>query len=145
MAAPEFTPKVTAAAFNARARAFLPGLLGVEIVSVERGKVTGRMPIEPRHLAPNGYLHAASVIALADTLCGVATLAHLPEGGESFTTIELKANYFGTLTDGVLLAEATAQHLGRTTQVWDARVNSEGGGKTLALFRCTNLVLYPKG
>jgi 1,4-dihydroxy-2-naphthoyl-CoA hydrolase len=93
-------------------------------------------------LAPNGYLHAASVVGLADTACGLATRALLPEGASGFTTIELKANYLGTARDGRISTEATNVHAGRTTQVWDAVVRTEA--KTIALFRCTQSVLWPR-
>lgn len=65
----------------------LPGQLGIEMLSLEEGKLTSRMDITHSHLAINGYLHAASVIALADTSCGNAALAHIPEGAKGFTTI----------------------------------------------------------
>lgn len=139
---PDFMLRITAEEFNERARPYLLGHMDMEILSIEPGRVTGRMSLSQHHLAPNGYLHGGSVVAFADTLCGAATFAHLPEGARGFTTIELKTNFFGTLTEGILHAEATAQHLGRSTQVWDARVFEHGREKTLALFRCTNMVLY---
>ena len=122
----------------------LPGLLGLQVVSLAEGALQMRLPIEPRLLAPNGYLHAATVIALADTACGFACVAHLPEGAENFTTIELKSNFLGTATTGSLLARARPVHLGRTTQVWDATVSHEESGRSIAEFRCTQLVLWPK-
>ena len=95
-------------------------------------------------MAPNGFLHAASVIALADTSCGYGAATSLPAGATGFTTIELKSNFMGTATAGdVLTCRASLIHGGRTTQVWDAEVADEGG-RTLALFRCTQMVLYPK-
>ncbi len=120
----------------------LPGLLDVEIVSVELGKLTGRMPVTNKHLAINGYLHAASVIALADTCCGNATIAHLPEGAKGFTTIETKCNHISTLRNGVAACTATVVHAGRTTQVWDARVYDEATEKVIAVFRCTQMILW---
>jgi 1,4-dihydroxy-2-naphthoyl-CoA hydrolase len=57
----------------------------------------------------------------------------------------MKSNFFGTQTEGVLLCEATAVHTGRNTQVWDAEVTGGGSGKRLALFRCTQMILWPKG
>ena len=105
----------------------------------------GRLLIRPQHLAPNGRLHAASLIALADTMTGHATMSHLPEGAVSFATIELKSNHLGTLTEGELHCVATAQHLGRTTQVWDAVVSDAASGRQLVLYRCTQMVLWPAG
>lgn len=123
----------------------LPALLGLQVVDVADGELKMRVPIQAQLLAPNGYLHAASVIGLADTACGFACIAHLPQGAENFTTIELKTNFLGTATTGSLLARARPLHLGRTTQVWDANVSHVESGRTIAEFRCTQLVLWPKG
>ena len=96
-------------------------------------------------LAPHEFLHAGTVVALADTSAGYGCLASLPEGANSFTTIELKANFLGTAREGRISCEAILAHGGRTTQVWDATVTNDDG-KTIALFRCTQLLLYgPRG
>jgi 1,4-dihydroxy-2-naphthoyl-CoA hydrolase len=123
---------------------YLPGLFGMEILSAGDGSIKARMPIRSEHLAPNGFLHAASVIALADTACGYGTIIRLPEGAESFTTIELKSNFLGTCRSGAIACEATRMHGGRSTQVWDAVVKDESNGRLIALFRCTQMILYPK-
>lgn len=136
-------PEVTLDGLNARSAGHLPGWFGFEAIALEPGKLRAFMTIRPEMLAPNGFLHAATVIALADTAAGFATIAHLPAGAESFTTIEMKSNFLGTLTEGILLCEASAVHTGRTTQVWDAEVTSEDG-RRLALFRCTQMILWPK-
>jgi 1,4-dihydroxy-2-naphthoyl-CoA hydrolase len=137
-------PEVTIAHLNRRGDGYLPGLLGVEMIELAQGRLSSRMAVEQRHFAPNGFLHAASIVALADTTCGYACAAHLPPGAQSFTTIELKSNHLGTVREGAIACEATAQHLGRNTQVWDAVVTEEGSGRKLALFRCTQMVLWPK-
>ena len=121
---------------------YLPGLLGVEIVTVSREAVESRMAVRREVMAPNGFLHAASVIALADTSCGYGCVASLPEGAKGFTTIELKSNFLGTARDGHIACRATPVHLGRTTQVWDAVVTNEATGAKIALFRCTQMVLW---
>lgn len=100
--------------------------------------------MHPSLMAPNGFLHAASVIALADTSAGYGCVANLPEGASGFTTVELKCNHLGTATSGTIECVAMAAHRGKTTQVWDATVSHRESGKTLALFRCTQLVLYPR-
>jgi len=123
---------------------YLPGHLGVEIITVSREAVESRMAVRREVMAPNGYLHAASVVALADTSCGYGCRASLPEGATGFTTIELKANFLGTARDGAIACRATPIHLGRTTQVWDAVVSVEGSGARIAMFRCTQMVLWPK-
>jgi uncharacterized protein (TIGR00369 family) len=120
----------------------LPGHLGVEIIAVSREAVDSRMQVRREVMAPNGYLHAASVVALADTSCGYGCVASLPEGARGFTTIELKSNFLGTARDGAIRCRATPAHLGRTTQVWDAVITTETDGKVIALFRCTQMVLW---
>ena len=127
---------------NARGQGYLPGLIGIEFTSIEPGRLTSRLAIRPELLAPNGYLHAATVIALADTTCGYGTINDLPEGAQTFTTIELKSNFLGTARQGTIACVATIVHSGRTTQVWDAQITDEASGKTIALFRCTQLILY---
>jgi uncharacterized protein (TIGR00369 family) len=130
--------------FNGFGKGHLPGLVGVEIVTVTREAVESRMTVRREVMAPNGFLHAASVIALADTSCGYGCLATLPEGAKGFTTVELKANFLGTARDGAIVCRATPVHLGRTTQVWDAVISNEASGAKIALFRCTQMVLWPK-
>ena len=123
-----------------RQEGYLPGELGIEILEIKNGYVKSRLPVTKRLMAPNGFLHAASVIALADTSAGYGCVASLPEGARGFTTIELKSNFLGTALNGVIECEAKGLHLGKTTQVWDSIV-TDGKGKTIALFRCTQMVL----
>lgn len=129
---------------QARAVTCLPALFGLQMVRLDEAELVMKMAIQPQFLAPNGFLHAASVIALADTACGFATIAHMPQGAQNFTTIELKSNFLGTAREGMLHAVARGVHIGRNTQVWDADVLDVGTGKTIALFRCTQMILWPK-
>lgn len=128
--------------FNQLGRDSLPGHLGLVVTAVGDGELHAELAVQPHLLAPNGYLHAASVVALADTAAGYGCLAHLPEGARGFTTIELKSNHLGTVREGTIRCVARAAHRGRTTQVWDARVSDASTDKTIALFRCTQMVLY---
>jgi 1,4-dihydroxy-2-naphthoyl-CoA hydrolase len=127
--------------FIERGRDRLPGLIGVQIDEIDEGRVRMHLPLRQELLAPNGYLHAATVVALADSACGYGCIASLPEAATGFTTIELKTNFLATALDGTLSCESRLVHGGRTTQIWDATVTNEAG-KTLALFRCTQLLLY---
>ncbi len=128
---------------NQRGKEYLPGYLGIEMLELKENSLSSHMPVKKLHFAPNDFLHAASIVALADTTCGYATIAHLPEGAQSFTTIELKSNHLGTIKEGRIACLATAQHLGRSTQVWDAIVTDETSGRKIALFRCTQIILWP--
>lgn len=129
--------------FQKRGEGHLPGWMGLEILEVAPKRLVARLQIQSHHLAPNGYLHAATVIALADTACGYGCVATMPDGANNFTTVELKTNFLGTAREGAILCEATMAHGGRTTQVWDATVRDEGNAQVLALFRCTQMILYP--
>ena len=122
----------------------MPGLIGLEVLEAEEGRLATRLELRDELLAPNGYLHAATVVALADTSCGYGTFVGLPERAEGFTTIELKTNFLGSRRSGAIRCEARLAHGGRTTQVWDATVVDADGGSPLALFRCTQLILYPR-
>ena len=130
--------------FNQRGAAMLPGHLGIVITHMEAGEVRAEMPVRTEVMAPNGFLHAGSIVTLADTCAGYGCINSLPEGASGFTTVELKSNHLGTARAGVVLCVARTVHSGRTTQVWDAVVTHRESGKTLALFRCTQMVLYPK-
>jgi uncharacterized protein (TIGR00369 family) len=137
-------PEATLERFATRGNGRLPGLIGVRFTAIAEKRIDAELDIRAELLAPNGYLHAATVIALADTACGYGCLAHLPAGAENFTTIELKTNFLGTAREGTLGCVATPVHLGNTTQIWDAIVANRSGGRTIALFRCTQLILWPR-
>jgi len=118
-----------------------PGLLGIDFQEAGDGYCRARLELEDRHMAPNGYLHAGTVVGLADSACGYGCILNLPEGARGFTTIELKTNFLRTAQPGATIAaEATLVHGGRTTQLWDATV-SDPEGRTMALFRATQLLL----
>jgi uncharacterized protein (TIGR00369 family) len=130
--------------FNRFGAASLPGHLGIVVVEAGDGEVKLSMPVVPTVMAPNGYLHAGAVVTLADTASGYGCISSLPQGASGFTTIELKSNHMGTARDGHIDCTAKAAHRGRTTQVWDAVVTHRESGKTIALFRCTQMILYAK-
>lgn len=137
-------PEVTLDVLNRRGDGRLPGLVGFRVTALEDGMLAAELDIRPELLAPNGFLHAATVIALADTASGFGCIAHLPPGAENFTTVELKSNFISTAREGTIATVARPVHLGNTTQLWDAVVTRKGDGKTIALFRCTQMILWPK-
>ena len=140
----KYLPERDTAYYNMLSPGHLPGLLGVHILEIGQGFLRAELPVRRELFAPNGFLHAGSVVTLADTACGYACGAHLPDGSSGFTTVELKSNHLGTARDGTIEVLARAAHLGRTTQVWDATVTHRETAKTIALFRCTQMVLWPK-
>jgi uncharacterized protein (TIGR00369 family) len=132
------------AAFNEISKGLLPGHMGIEFTHLDPDHVEGFLEIQPHHLNPSGFLHGGTVVALADTLAGYGTVLHLPEGSTGFTTIELKTNFLASAKDGKLFARAEPLHIGSTTQVWDVRVWREVDQKTIAQFRCTQMIFLPK-
>lgn len=128
--------------FNQLGAGYLPGLLGIAITAVEDREIHAELPVTRVLMAPNGFLHAGSVLSLVDTAAGYGCVAHLPDGAKGFTTLEIKSNHLGTARDGVVACVAKAVHIGKSTQVWDAEVRDKATGKTIALFRCTQMILY---
>lgn len=122
----------------------LPGHLGIVITHADGSEIRAEIAIAETHMAPNGYLHAGTVVTLADTCAGYGCLVNLPPAASGFTTIELKSNHLGTAREGRIVGTAKPVHLGKTTQVWDTTVTHRESGKTIALFRCTQMILYAK-
>jgi 1,4-dihydroxy-2-naphthoyl-CoA hydrolase len=129
--------------YTQRGAGYLPGHMGIVVKHIDLEEVRTEIAIQRFHIAPNGFLHAGTVVTLADTSSGYGCIANLPEGANGFTTIELKSNHLGTARDGTIECTAKPAHRGRTTQVWDAVVTHRETGKTIALFRCTQMLLYP--
>ncbi len=129
--------------WNDRSKGRFPGLIGLEILSMSHGYVSCQLKVREDLLAPNGYLHAGVVVTLADTACGYGCMNSKPSDAKLFTTIELKANFMGTVKPpSVITCEARLLHGGKTTQVWDAEVKDSVKKKLIASFRCTELLIY---
>lgn len=122
----------------------LPGHIGLEVVEVGDGRVVGRFTVRPDLVAHTGYLLAGAVLSVADILCAYGVSTVWPEGATGFTTAEVKCNFTGTLREGEAVCTASLLHGGRTTQVWDAKVEDPVTGRLMAAFRCTQVILYPR-
>ena len=133
-------PMISVEQFNQRGAGKLPGHLGIVVTHATREQVRAQMPVCPQVMAPNGYLHAGSLVTLADTLCGYGCLLNLPDGASGFTTVELKSNHLGTTLDGTVAATATPAHLGRTTQVWQTEIH-RADGRLACVSRLTTAVV----
>lgn len=136
-----YNPERNTAYYNQLGVDSLPALMGIKVLEVGQGLLRAELEVRQALMAPNGFLHAGTVVTLADTACGYGCSAHLPAGAKGFTTIELKSNHLGTAREGTIEVEAKAAHMGRTTHVWDAEVRHKETGKTIALFRCTQMIL----
>jgi len=120
-------------------------LLGITLDEEEGGPLSGQFTVTHPLIAGTGYLWAPVVIALADALCAVGVSRNWPENAASFTTVESKANFLSSAReDEVVAGLASPLHVGATTQVWDATVTNVSTGRTMAAYRCTQLILYPR-
>ena len=131
-------------ALNASSDGCFPGLIGMRFTAAGEDWLEAELEVRKELMAPNGFLHAGTIVTLADSCCGAACVRSLPEGAAGFTTVELKTNFLGTAREGLISCRAEARHLGRTTQLWDAEVKNNTTGKTMAVFRCTQMVLWPR-
>jgi uncharacterized protein (TIGR00369 family) len=121
-----------------------PGLHGVVFDEAAPDRIVGHIEVGPELIAGTGFLFAPAVISLADTLCAAGCGNNVAEG-HSFTTIELKSNFLSSARNGErVVGVATPAHLGGRTHVWDATVTNETTGRTMALFRCTQMILRPR-
>ena len=123
-----------------------PGLLGVVFDTCTADEVVGHIDVSGPLIAGTGFLFAPAVIALADTLAAAGTGEHIDfDANESFTTIELKCNFLGSAREGErVVGRCVPVHVGRSTHVWDVTVTNETTGRTIALFRNTQMVLRPR-
>lgn len=128
--------------FNEKSKNYFPEAMGITITEASQSYMMGEMMIVKGLFAPNQYLHAGSIVSLADTVAGYACIAHLPQGGKTFTTIELKTNFIATAKEGKICCEARPAHMGKTTHVWDVNIWHQSTQKQMALFRCTQLIIY---
>ncbi len=118
----------------------LSRLLGIEFDELTEDRVTATMPVTPQHLQPLGYLHGGASVVLAETVASVgATAGSLPE--KVAFGLEINANHVRPKQDGVLRAIGERLHAGRTTQVWQVRIEDEEG-KLVCISRCT-LAMVP--
>ncbi len=137
-----YNPKFDESYFNELSKGYFPEYIGIKITNVEEGKMIAELDVVAHLFAPNGFLHAGSIVTFADSIAGYSTLAHLPEKAKSFTTLELKSNFMRAARTGTLICESSAEHMGRTTQVWRAVVTSKETKKQVAVFSCTQLIIY---
>jgi 1,4-dihydroxy-2-naphthoyl-CoA hydrolase len=115
-------------------------LLGLELVTVTPERVEAVLRVREELCTRPAVLHGGALMALADTLGAIATVANLAEGTTT-TTIESKTNFFAAIPVGdTARAECTPLHRGRTTMVWQTRV-TRSDGRLAALVIQTQLVI----
>ena len=118
-------------------------LMGLKLVSIAPERVVAELPVREDLCTVPAVLHGGALMAFADTLGAVATVANLPDGAHT-TTIESKTNFFAAIPAGdTAKAECTPLHRGRTTMVWQTRI-TRGDGRLAAVVTQTQLVIAAK-
>jgi uncharacterized protein (TIGR00369 family) len=114
-------------------------LLGIKVVSASPDKIVGEMTVREDLCTVPAVLHGGAIMALADTLGAMGTIANLPQGAGT-TTIESKTNFIAPAPVGTrVVGETTPIHRGRRTLIWQTRISAEG--RLVALVTQTQLVL----
>jgi uncharacterized protein (TIGR00369 family) len=133
-------PQLAIADIEARLRGLLPDLMGVRLLEAQPERVVATLVVRPDLCTTGGILHGGAVMAFADTLGAVATVANLPEGSGT-ATIESKTNFFRPAPVGsVVTGTSTPLHRGRRTQTWETRI-TDGEGRLVASVTQTQMVL----
>ena len=115
-------------------------LLGIDLRSAEPEKIVGEMTVRPEFCTRPAVLHGGAIMAFADTLGALATIANLKDGA-STTTIESKTNFVRAAAIGSrIVGETTPLHRGGRTMVWQTRVTTTEG-KLVAIVMQTQLLL----
>lgn len=117
--------------------------LGMQITSLEKGKVVATMPVDARTRQPFGLLHGGASVALAETVASIGAFELVDKETESVAGLEINANHIKAKKDGIVTAIATVLHQGRTTMVWDIKI-VDGDDKLVCVSRCTMAVIKRK-
>lgn len=113
--------------------------LGIEFTDVAADSVSARMPVDGRTVQPFRILHGGASVALAETLGSIA--AHYKAGpGRQCVGLEINANHIRAVREGFVTGTATPLHIGRTTQVWQIRIEDEQG-RLVCISRITMAVM----
>jgi len=130
----------TAASIQEQLNPLFPGLMGVQLIEVTPERVVASMEVRPDLCTTGNVLHGGAIMALADTLGALGTIANLPKDTRT-TTIESKTNFLRAAPEGTpITAECAAFHRGKTTMVWQTQIKTDTG-KLCAVVTQTQLVL----
>jgi uncharacterized protein (TIGR00369 family) len=139
-----FRQRPDLAALNARNQANAVGNLGIEFIEQGEDFFRGTMPVDQRTLQPYGLLHGGASVLLAETLGSMAANLCLedPSIGQA-VGVEINANHLRAKTEGLVTGTARPLHVGRSTQVWDIRIEDEQG-RGVCVSRLTLAMRYAK-
>ena len=114
--------------------------LDIEFIDVTDNTVTAKMPVNSRVHQPDGVLHGGASVALAESVGSAGAYIFLQEKNVSIRGIEIAANHIKSIRDGYVYAHATILHKGRTTQLWQIRIENQNK-ELISLVKLTTLTL----
>ena len=114
--------------------------LDIEFIDVTDDTVTAKMPVNSRVHQPDGVLHGGASVALAESVGSAGAYIFLQEKNVSIRGIEIAANHIKSIRDGYVYAHATILHKGRTTQLWQIRIENQNK-ELISLVKLTTLTL----
>jgi 1,4-dihydroxy-2-naphthoyl-CoA hydrolase len=120
----------------------LADVLGIEVLELTPIRVVATMPVDHRTRQPFGILHGGASVALAETVASLGATANVDREEFVAVGLEINANHLRAKSDGTITATATPIHIGRTTHVWDVRIEDESG-RPVCASRCT-LAIRPR-
>ena len=139
----DFSKILNVKQMNSLAKDSFVSHLGIKITKVNKKGAVAKLKVSKAIMAPNALIHGGAITSLADTACGFGTMYHLKKD-QMFATIELKTNFISAVQRGIIVCEATLIHKGKTLHVWDSKIFEEKSLKVIALFRCTQMIIYQK-
>lgn len=99
--------------------------LGMQITEIGDDFVRGTMPVDARTHQPYGLLHGGASVALAETLGSLGSMMCADPATQLAVGLDINANHLRGVTDGIVTGTARPLHIGRTTQVWEIRIEDE--------------------
>lgn len=132
----EYSEEAFLAQVNAAREGTILHALNIQLVRAEKDLVMATMPVGPDQRQPAGYLHGGASVVLAETVASFASLLNIDMQHQMAFGLEINANHLRPKRDGVLTAVATPIQRGRTTHIWDIRINDEQD-KLICISRCT--------
>ena len=134
------SPDIDLAQLTAQGADSMPGHIGIEFVEHGDNWLKARMPVDPRTHQPFGRLHGGASVALAETVASVAGALTLDPSVSVTVGQEINANHIRPAKDGWVYGVATAEAIGRTSQVWTIRITDESD-RLVCLSRITLAVI----
>jgi len=129
------------AACNAICKNTLMETLEIEFIDLTENVLTARMPVTSKVHQPDGVLHGGASVALAESIGSAAAIVFLGQENSTIRGLEISANHIKSISDGFVYAKATALHRGKTTQLWQIRIENEAA-ELISLVKLTTITFY---